>query len=77
MNGLHGDREATWTCDIVFWPKDLLSVNIPGARIVSFGYDAKVAHLWSHVSQNNVRDKGDSLVVALVGLRSNGVEVVL
>ena len=43
VHGLNGDIRATWTHDNgVFWPKDLLPASMPGARILSYGYDSKI-----------------------------------
>ncbi|CAG7850986.1 SubName: Full=Uncharacterized protein {ECO:0000313/EMBL:CCA68224.1} [Serendipita indica DSM 11827] len=41
IHGLDGHREKTWTADNgVLWLRDLLSVDIPNARILVYGYDA-------------------------------------
>lgn len=40
IHGLNGHREETWTVDGVNWLRDLLPLQIPGARIYSWGYDA-------------------------------------
>ncbi|TGO16296.1 hypothetical protein BPAE_0505g00010 [Botrytis paeoniae] len=43
IHGLTGNREKTWTGKYgIFWPKDLLSKDIPDARIWSWGYDANI-----------------------------------
>ena len=70
MHGLHGDRETTWTKSNVFWPKALLPKAVENARILSFGYDADVAKLWSPPSEETLTNHANSLVAALVGLRS-------
>ncbi|KAI9898909.1 hypothetical protein N3K66_005370 [Trichothecium roseum] len=50
VHGLHGDRVGTWTYkeqdndpDPIFWPRDLLPDVCPNARVLSFGYNARVA----------------------------------
>ncbi|CAG7849907.1 SubName: Full=Uncharacterized protein {ECO:0000313/EMBL:CCA70337.1} [Serendipita indica DSM 11827] len=41
IHGLQGHRERTWTTDNGnFWLRDLLSSDLPNARILSYGYDA-------------------------------------
>ena len=42
VHGLFGSRTSTWTKNGVSWPKDLLPIDIPNARIMSFGYDADI-----------------------------------
>ncbi|CCA76425.1 related to tetratricopeptide repeat domain protein-Neosartorya fischeri [Serendipita indica DSM 11827] len=41
IHGLDGHRERTWTAgNGVLWLRDLLSIDIPNARILVYGYDA-------------------------------------
>ncbi|RSL47813.1 hypothetical protein CEP54_013216 [Fusarium duplospermum] len=53
VHGLDGHRDKTWTCqgtddmDPVFWPRDLLPSDCQDARILSFGYNASVAHFFN------------------------------
>lgn len=43
VHGLGGHPFRTWTHkNQCCWPRDLLSVDIPDARIMTFGYDANV-----------------------------------
>jgi len=70
VHGLYGDREITWTCKNVFWPKDLLPKYIDNARTLSFGYDAAIAKAFSPPTTNHIRTHAESLVAALVGLRA-------
>ncbi|KAF4461304.1 ribonuclease p mrp subunit [Fusarium albosuccineum] len=52
VHGLNGDRVKTWTSEetkknpSVFWPRDLLPNKCENARILSFGYNAAVAHFF-------------------------------
>ena len=62
---------STWKKDEVFWPYNLLARDIPDARIITWGYDADVAHFVSPVSTNRVKDHAKSLSNALNGLRSS------
>ncbi|KAK8119693.1 uncharacterized protein PG998_004319 [Apiospora kogelbergensis] len=39
VHDLHGHRENSWTKSDVCWPKDLLSGDIPGIRVISWGWD--------------------------------------
>ena len=45
VHGLGGDAEATWTHPKTkaFWLKDFLPLDVPGARIFTFGYNADLA----------------------------------
>ncbi|KAF5001057.1 hypothetical protein FDECE_11072 [Fusarium decemcellulare] len=53
VHGLNGDRVKTWTSEetkknpSVFWPRDLLPSKCENARILSFGYNAAVAHFFN------------------------------
>ena len=71
VHGLGGGRVSTWKKDEVFWPYNLLARDIPDARIITWGYDADVAHFVSPVSTNRVKDNAKSLSSALNGLRSS------
>ncbi|RSL62874.1 hypothetical protein CEP54_005465 [Fusarium duplospermum] len=71
VHGLKGHRESTWTKYGVFWPKSLLSVDIPKARIWSWGYDADIFHFWNqHAQDQQLRDHSRQLCSDLAGVRS-------
>ncbi len=43
IHGITGDAFSTWQWeDGTLWLRDFLSYDLPGARIFSYGYDAKV-----------------------------------
>lgn len=71
VHGLGGDGKYTWTEDSeVLWPRDFLKKDIPHARVISFGYDSKVAKLSRQsVSQNNMDSHAADLCAELVHLR--------
>ncbi|KAI9781443.1 MAG: hypothetical protein M1839_006037 [Geoglossum umbratile] len=71
VHGLTGNRESTWTdkSSGVFWPAHLLKNDVPKTRIVTFGYDADVAHFWAVASQNRIGNHALNLVNALVQMR--------
>ena len=58
VHGLTGDAARTWTHEDSksgkTWPAELLSSDLPDARIMSFGYDADVVNFWSPASQNRI-----------------------
>ncbi|KAF2682822.1 hypothetical protein K458DRAFT_341710 [Lentithecium fluviatile CBS 122367] len=57
VHGLRGGRESTWTKDGVIWPKELLSKDIPKSRILSYGYDSRIAHSdTAEVTQGSLAD---------------------
>ncbi|KAI0468421.1 hypothetical protein F4859DRAFT_516971 [Xylaria cf. heliscus] len=83
VHGLNGSKITTWTSDpndenptAVFWPKDLLPSRCPNARILSFGYNASIAHFYplfgpKHVPPTTTIDNhSTALIDALVGLRN-------
>lgn len=74
MHGLRGHRIKTWTKDGCCWPRDLLPKQLPGARIITFGYDAKVAGFFSRASSNNINKHAESLLHDLRGLRQGGTK---
>lgn len=45
MHGLNGGPIKTWTDDKTkaFWLKDFLPLDVVGARVMTFGYNADVA----------------------------------
>ena len=67
VHGLMGDPYLTWSCTEPEnnWPKCLLSQNIPDARILTFGYDARIADLSDEVSTNTIRDHANNLLIGL------------
>ncbi|KAI0016123.1 hypothetical protein F4780DRAFT_760925 [Xylariomycetidae sp. FL0641] len=70
IHGLTGDSWRTWHHPSgVYWPIDLLSQDLPGARILSFGYDADVAKLVGAVGKSNLRDHASTLVGEYGALR--------
>jgi hypothetical protein len=71
IHGLTGNRELTWTEESsrVFWPEALLKHDVPRTRILTFGYDADVAHFWAQSSQNRIGDHALNLVNSLAQLR--------
>jgi len=46
IHGLNGDPRDTWTYKMpgreIFWLQDFLPKAVPGARIYTYGYDAKL-----------------------------------
>ncbi|KAI9894034.1 MAG: hypothetical protein M1814_004804 [Vezdaea aestivalis] len=54
-----------------YWPKDLLPKTIPGARVLSFGYDADVIKMLSMASQNRIREHAQSLIAELARIRAH------
>jgi hypothetical protein len=53
----------------VYWPTQLLSKDIPDARIMTFGYDADVMKFLGPVGQNNIRDHELNLLGDLAAQR--------
>jgi hypothetical protein len=52
------------------WPELLLPSKVPNARVLTFGYDAYVAHLYGVVSQTTIGNHGMNLLNALTTFRS-------
>ncbi|RSL37906.1 hypothetical protein CEP53_015375, partial [Fusarium sp. AF-6] len=69
VHGLTGNSYGTWCSDEVHWPSDLLKVDIPDARILSFGYDADVVGWWSPTSNNRIGNHAENLLGRVTRLR--------
>ena len=70
VHGLTGDQNRTWThpSSSEPWPKTLLRIQIPKARLLAFGYDAYVVRRGTAVS-NQLVDHSLDFVNALTALR--------
>jgi hypothetical protein len=52
------------------WLRDLLPLQLPNARVLTFGYDADTLKLSSGVSQLGLNDHAASLVAELLRVRA-------
>ncbi|MCJ1405548.1 hypothetical protein MMC11_008776, partial [Xylographa trunciseda] len=55
----------------VFWPRDLLPIEFPQARILTWGYDVQVEQLLSPVSKASLFHHAESLLSDLAMLRNS------
>ncbi|KAM0795973.1 hypothetical protein BDR22DRAFT_812731, partial [Usnea florida] len=71
VHGLTGKRTKTWLADGAArpWPQELLAKKIPEARILTYGYDADVAHFLKPAGQNTVLEHATNLNGDLTDLR--------
>jgi hypothetical protein len=73
VHGLNGDAHATWTTKKTkrFWlgDRDLLPANLPNSRILTYGYNSKVASVFGKTSSNNIMQHAQTLVAELVADR--------
>ena len=71
VHGLTGDREKTWTHQSTscLWPEELLPLDLPEARIFTYGYDADVAHFFSAASQSRIGNHAQTLLGSLAQVR--------
>lgn len=78
LHGLTGDRERTWTAagHAEPWPQTLLRLQIPNARVLTYGYDANVVKLNKVVSSNRIGDHAGTLLTALAVARDAGEHAV-
>jgi len=77
VHGLTGDRERTWTAKGASapWPQTLLPSRVPGARILTFGYDAYVVNWTGAISKNYIADHASNLLADLAARRGgNGAD---
>ena len=61
VHGLNGKRHATWTKGNVLWPRDLLAKDFPTARIMTWGYDARIMQFFGPVGQGSIHDHANEL----------------
>jgi protein SERAC1 len=71
VHSLTGDLETTWTATDASapWPQTLLPLEIPDARILTFGYDIYVADWRAVVSKDRVTDHAWSLLTVVANYR--------
>lgn len=71
VHGLTGHRETTWTAkgSGLPWPQELLPSEVPKARILTFGYDARVLDWRSMISQNRIGNHSRNLLHAIANYR--------
>jgi hypothetical protein len=67
LHGITGNREATWTAKGAPgpWPSQFLPPVLPRARIMLFGYDARVVDWRALVAQGGIDSHSKSLLNAL------------
>jgi hypothetical protein len=72
VHGLNGHREKSWTDKSgILWLRDLLPLQLPNARVLTFGYDADTLKLTPGVSQLGLSDHAASLVAELLRVRAD------
>lgn len=73
VHGLTGNSYDTWCYEDlnneVHWPSQLLGVDIPDVRILSFGYDADVVGWWSPASNNRIGNHAENLLGGVIRFR--------
>ena len=75
VHGLRGRRFGTWTKGNVCWPRDLLTreEDLRGTRIITWGYDAKIAQLFHQTSQESIFGHAETLLSDLARHRKGVV----
>ncbi|PGH23622.1 hypothetical protein AJ80_02403 [Polytolypa hystricis UAMH7299] len=73
VHGLTGNRKKTWTAagSDLPWPQTLLPPTVPGARILTFGYDGYVTDWRGMVSNNHLGNHSKNLLNALTIYRDD------
>jgi len=57
-------------CKSIYWPRDLLPVNVPNARILTYGYDTNIRHrAGSAINKSTVYDIAWNFLVSLEAAR--------
>ena len=71
MHGLNGHREKTWQHDRAQkpWPKEFLADDLGHARLMSYGFDARVVAEWNEflgkVSNNDIHQHAQNMLEKL------------
>lgn len=67
-----GHRENSWTADNMTepWPKILLPSELPNARILAYGYDARATSPKEMVSVSRIRDHASTFLTRLANYRA-------
>lgn len=73
VHGLRGGCVTTWSKGEVCWPRDLLKEEIPDARVITWGYDSKVANLLTYASHESIFGHAERLLADLARLRRDSV----
>lgn len=79
VHGLGGDPFKTWTYSgskkepSVLWPRDLLALEIPEVRILSYGYDTKVTSWFEGATSNMIHHHSETMVSRLHNFRSRKI----
>ncbi|KAL8348370.1 hypothetical protein RB598_001598 [Gaeumannomyces tritici] len=53
----------------IYWPTQLLSRDIPTARVLAFGYNADVVKFFGPAGQNNIREHAATLISDVAAVR--------
>ena len=71
VHGLTGNAYNTWLHKKsgVYWPGDLLKLDLPDTRILSYGYDADIVNFWNPASNSRLSNHAENLVGDLVRRR--------
>ncbi|PVF91600.1 hypothetical protein CPB86DRAFT_685132, partial [Serendipita vermifera] len=74
IHGLDGHRERSWTAaNGTMWLKDLLPLDIPNARILTYGYDSDTRR-FTHTSTQSIFQHAETFVADLTQVRSGNPE---
>lgn len=77
VHGLRGSQLKTWSCDGVFWPRDLLMNDLKNARVITWGYDASIANAFTYASKESLFGHAGTLLNDLARLRRGIVSLTL
>ncbi|PVF91573.1 hypothetical protein CPB86DRAFT_802724 [Serendipita vermifera] len=74
IHGLDGHRERSWTAaNGTMWLKDLLPLDIPNARILTYGYDSDTRR-FTYTSTQSIFHHAETFVADLAQMRSTNPE---
>ena len=70
VHGLDGDRERTWTAENgKLWLKDFLPADVPRARILTYGFDARTHVVSGTLSLQTLSDHSEEFLRDLCTFR--------
>ena len=67
VHGLTGNAYTTWRHENgIHWPSELLKQDLPGPRVLSFGYDADIVKMLAPAGNSRLTNHAANLVGSLV-----------
>ncbi|KAK7946085.1 uncharacterized protein PG986_010406 [Apiospora aurea] len=77
VHGLRGSSIGTWSRRGICWPRDLLKDDLPNARVLTFGWDTRIANATTPASQDSLFGHAGTLLQDLRRFRGDNTYPVI